>query len=116
MAAAKAQKTGLFHLNDLNAPLLGVLREAVEAPERLIADYEALWRWRRPSRRTTTRAASPNGSCRRCAPPPSGRSCPSPWATTTNSRSAPTKCRWTPRGGFRAGTTGRSVWRFRGSS
>lgn len=28
----------------------------------------------------------------------------------------PTKCRWTPRGGFRAGPTGRSVWRFRGSS
>lgn len=43
IAAAKAQKTGLFHLNDLNAPLLGVLREAVEAPERLIADYEAVW-------------------------------------------------------------------------
>lgn len=43
IAAAKAQKTGLFHLNDLNAPLLGVLREAVEALERLIADYEAVW-------------------------------------------------------------------------
>lgn len=43
IAAACADKAARFHVNDLNAPLVALLREAVNNPQRLIDDYSALW-------------------------------------------------------------------------
>ena len=43
IAVAKQRRTQSFIVNDLNAPLVGVLRAAIENPEDLINRYAALW-------------------------------------------------------------------------
>ena len=43
IAVANANKSSKFHINDLNGPLLGVLRQAVEDPKSLIAAYQKVW-------------------------------------------------------------------------
>ena len=44
IAAAAEQRTDQFLINDLNAPLIDMLQEAVEYPDRLIRDYTAVWK------------------------------------------------------------------------
>lgn len=44
VAAAAAGRAESFHLNDINAPLADLLREAVEHPQALLERYEALWK------------------------------------------------------------------------
>lgn len=43
IAAAYENRTDCFYINDLNAPLIHMLEEAVEYPERLIEAYTAVW-------------------------------------------------------------------------
>ncbi|MEG2173390.1 MAG: DNA adenine methylase [Desulfovibrionaceae bacterium] len=43
LAAAHSQHAHAFHLNDVNAPLIGLLHAAVVQPEALIAAYSQLW-------------------------------------------------------------------------
>lgn len=43
IAAACEHRTDKFFLNDINAPLVGMLKEAVEAPGRLLDEYSRLW-------------------------------------------------------------------------
>lgn len=43
IAAAYEGRTDAFLINDLNAPLIGVLKEAVERPQSLIESYSAVW-------------------------------------------------------------------------
>lgn len=43
IAAAFGRRTDKFFLNDINAPLVGMLKEAVEAPRRLLGEYSRLW-------------------------------------------------------------------------
>lgn len=43
LAAAFHGRTQSFVINDLNAPLIGLLQEAVERPQELAAAYTALW-------------------------------------------------------------------------
>lgn len=43
IAVAKQNMADNYVLNDLNEPLVGVLREAIQNPEQLIADYTRVW-------------------------------------------------------------------------
>ena len=43
IAAAMDGRASSFMVNDLNAPLVGMLKEAVESPARLLKDYEHVW-------------------------------------------------------------------------
>ncbi len=43
IAVAQTKKTGLYYINDLNAPLVNMLKAAVEYPDLLIEKYSALW-------------------------------------------------------------------------
>lgn len=43
IAAAYEGRTEAFLLNDLNAPLVNMLREAIEEPQTLIESYSAVW-------------------------------------------------------------------------
>lgn len=43
IATAYENKTECFHINDLNAPLVNMLREAVEHPRQLIEAYSSVW-------------------------------------------------------------------------
>lgn len=43
VAVAQQRRTEQFVINDINAPLVMMLKEAVEHPQRLIDDYMALW-------------------------------------------------------------------------
>lgn len=43
LAAAVRNPTLSFYLNDLNAPLIGILQNVVENPEQLSAEYTMLW-------------------------------------------------------------------------
>ena len=43
IAAACEHRTDKFFLNDINMPLIDMLREAVEAPGRLLDEYSRLW-------------------------------------------------------------------------
>ena len=43
IATAYENRTNRFHINDLNAPLVRILREAVEHPDRLIEAYSLVW-------------------------------------------------------------------------
>lgn len=43
IAAACEKRAERFYLNDLNAPLISVLQEAVEHPDRLIESYAVVW-------------------------------------------------------------------------
>lgn len=43
IACALEGKTDSYIINDLNAPLVNMLREAVEHPSRLAADYRKIW-------------------------------------------------------------------------
>lgn len=43
IAVAKAGRAERYVVNDLNAPLVGVLRSAVETPDALVAEYEKVW-------------------------------------------------------------------------
>lgn len=44
IAVAKQQRANNYYLNDLNEPLVDVLREAIENPQKLIEDYSRVWR------------------------------------------------------------------------
>lgn len=44
VAAAYEDRTEHFFLNDLNAPLINMLQEAVEHPQRLIEAYTSVWK------------------------------------------------------------------------
>lgn len=44
MAVAQQHRAQKYYLNDLNTPLVEILREAVESPEMLIAEYEKVWK------------------------------------------------------------------------
>lgn len=43
IATALAGRAEHFIVNDINAPLIGMLREAVEHPQRLLNDYSRIW-------------------------------------------------------------------------
>lgn len=43
IAAAYENRADQFYINDLNAPLVSMLREAVEYPQRLIEEYSDVW-------------------------------------------------------------------------
>lgn len=43
IAVAKQNMANNYVLNDLNEPLVGVLREAIQNPEKLITDYTRVW-------------------------------------------------------------------------
>ena len=43
IAVAKQNRTSHFLINDLNAPLVNLLQEAIEYPERLVQDYDQIW-------------------------------------------------------------------------
>lgn len=43
LAAAAQNRADFFVINDLNRPLVALLQEAVEQPERLVHDYTAVW-------------------------------------------------------------------------
>ena len=43
IAAARNNRAASYHLNDVNAPLIGMLREVIEFPEKIAMDYEKLW-------------------------------------------------------------------------
>lgn len=43
IAVAKEKKTEYYHINDLNAPLVNMLKTAVEEPQTLIERYTSLW-------------------------------------------------------------------------
>ena len=44
IAVASQNRTNRFVINDLNAPLVKLLQEAIENPEQLINDYEQVWK------------------------------------------------------------------------
>lgn len=44
MAVAQQHRAQKYYLNDLNTPLVEILREAVETPDILIAEYEKVWK------------------------------------------------------------------------
>ena len=43
IATALEQRTDHFVINDLNMPLVDLLREAIEDPKQLISDYKQIW-------------------------------------------------------------------------
>ena len=43
IAVAAENRTNSFIINDLNKPLVGLLKEAVEQPDLLVREYQALW-------------------------------------------------------------------------
>lgn len=43
IAAAHGNRTDCFYINDLNAPLVNMLQEAVEHPQRLVEAYTEVW-------------------------------------------------------------------------
>ena len=43
IAVAYNKRADVFHINDLNAPLVNLLKEAVENPEELINSYSKVW-------------------------------------------------------------------------
>lgn len=43
VAVAREGRANKFHINDLNAPLIGLLQNAVENPQDLVNAYAALW-------------------------------------------------------------------------
>lgn len=43
IAAAYENRTNCFWINDLNQPLVNLLKEAIENPKRLIDDYSTVW-------------------------------------------------------------------------
>ncbi|WP_300506212.1 DNA adenine methylase [uncultured Duncaniella sp.] len=43
IATAKEHRCPRFFINDLNEPLLGILREAVNNPDKIVSDYTAIW-------------------------------------------------------------------------
>ena len=43
LAAASYKKATTFHINDLNKPLVDLLRAIVNTPDKLAKEYEALW-------------------------------------------------------------------------
>lgn len=43
IATAYDKRTNKFHINDLNAPLVGVLKSAIEHPNELICAYSKVW-------------------------------------------------------------------------
>lgn len=44
IAVSKQQRANQYSLNDLNAPLMGILREAIETPDVLVAEYSKVWK------------------------------------------------------------------------
>ena len=43
IATAKQQRAEQYVVNDLNKPLVDILRAAIETPEKLVKDYEQVW-------------------------------------------------------------------------
>ncbi len=43
IAVSRLNKAQLYHLNDLNTPLVSVLEEAINNPQRLLDDYTRVW-------------------------------------------------------------------------
>ena len=43
IAAASEKRADFFYLNDLNAPHMAMLKEAIETPFRLLEEYERVW-------------------------------------------------------------------------
>ncbi len=43
MAVAKQHRADKYFLNDLNEPLVAILREAIETPDVLLAEYAKIW-------------------------------------------------------------------------
>lgn len=43
IAAAYEHRTESFYINDLNAPLVRLLKEAIENPDKLVKDYSSVW-------------------------------------------------------------------------
>lgn len=43
MAVAQQHRAEKYYLNDLNGPLVEILREAIEFPNVLVAEYEKIW-------------------------------------------------------------------------
>ena len=43
IAVSKQQRANQYSLNVLNAPLMGILREAIETPDVLVAEYSKVW-------------------------------------------------------------------------
>lgn len=43
MAVAQQHRAEKYYLNDLNSPLVEILREAIEFPNVLVAEYEKIW-------------------------------------------------------------------------
>lgn len=44
IAVASDCRTSLFLINDINKPLIGLLEEAVEQPQRLVDEYRSVWK------------------------------------------------------------------------
>lgn len=43
IAVALEGRAKSFLINDLNAPLIGILKDAIENPEKLVSEYEKIW-------------------------------------------------------------------------
>ena len=43
IAVAMEQRADSYIINDLNAPLVGILQTAIDSPEKLISDYQKVW-------------------------------------------------------------------------
>ncbi|MCQ2348421.1 MAG: DNA adenine methylase [Paludibacteraceae bacterium] len=43
IAVSKQRRAGHYHLNDLNEPLVNVLKESITNPQQLIEDYTRVW-------------------------------------------------------------------------
>ena len=43
IAAAKRGKADRYHLNDINLPLVRILKETIENPQRLLTEYAEIW-------------------------------------------------------------------------
>lgn len=43
IAVALNNKSGMFHINDINTPLVNMLKDAVENPHKLLKEYSSIW-------------------------------------------------------------------------
>ncbi|MCL2494370.1 MAG: DNA adenine methylase [Oscillospiraceae bacterium] len=44
IAVAQEKRTGIYHINDINAPLVGLLSAAIDEPDALVSRYTFLWK------------------------------------------------------------------------
>lgn len=43
VAVAKSRTADAFLINDINAPVVGILRSAIESPQKLLSEYSEIW-------------------------------------------------------------------------